>query len=97
MVTQLKGEEAHPALRLEEKEGRAMRAIKDAGLDVEWIANYATLGPYDYVDIFRAPDDETALKVSTLVRTISGAYTEVLGAIEWARFREMLAELKQAA
>jgi len=97
MATRLKGEEAHPTLRLEEKEGRAMRAIKDAGLDVQWVANYATLGPYDYIDIFRAVDDETALKVSTLVRGVGNAHTEVWGAVEWDRFREMLQELKNAA
>lgn len=97
MATRLTGEEIHPTLRLEEKEGKAMRAIKDAGLDVHWVANYATLGPYDYIDIFRAPDDETALKVSTLVRGIGGAYTEIWGAVEWKRFREMLTELKKVA
>jgi hypothetical protein len=35
---------------------------------VTWRANYAVLGPYDYLDIFETPDIEAAMKVSTIVR-----------------------------
>jgi uncharacterized protein with GYD domain len=97
MATSLSGEEAYPALHLEEKEGKVMRAIKDAGLEVEWLGNYATLGPYNYIDIFRASDEKTALKVSTLVRSIGGASTEIWNALEWHEFKEMLTDLKKAA
>jgi len=97
MATRLMGKDAYPALHIEEKEGRVMRAIEEAGLEVEWLGNYATLGPYDYIDIFRAPDEETAIKVSTLVRSLGNAYAEVWGAVDWKRFRRLLTELKEAA
>ena len=57
---------------------------------VEWVANYAVLGPNDYVDIFKAPDIDTATKVATLVRTYGHAHPEVWPATEWAHFKEML-------
>jgi uncharacterized protein with GYD domain len=35
---------------------------------VKWIAHYAILGPYDFMDIYDAPDVETAHTVSILSR-----------------------------
>jgi uncharacterized protein with GYD domain len=57
---------------------------------VTWRANYALLGPYDYLDIFEAPDIEAAMKVSTLVRTFGHAHTEVWAATEWQRYKEII-------
>ena len=45
--------------------------------EVEWQASYAILGPTDYLDIFSAPDIETATKVATIIRTFGHATTEV--------------------
>ena len=58
-----------------------------------WRANYAVLGPYDYLDIFEAPDIEAAMKVSTLVRTFGHTHTEVWAATEWQRFKEIVRDL----
>jgi uncharacterized protein with GYD domain len=41
---------------------------------VTWVAHYALLGQYDFMDIYEAPDDATAHKVSLLSRE-SGAVT----------------------
>lgn len=60
---------------------------------VKWIANYAVLGPSDYLDIFEAPDQETAMRVSTIVRTFGHANTEIWGAVEWKRFKEIARHL----
>jgi uncharacterized protein with GYD domain len=35
---------------------------------VKWVAHYAILGPYDFMDIYEAPDVETAHTVSILSR-----------------------------
>ena len=57
---------------------------------VEWRHSWALLGPYDYLDVFQAPDLETAVKVSTLVHLHGQATTETWGAVEWSRFKEIL-------
>jgi uncharacterized protein with GYD domain len=73
---------------------RAVKARIEADCpEVDWIASYAVLGPADYVDIFTAPDLETATKVATIVRTFGHATTEVWGATPWRRFLEMADEL----
>jgi GYD domain len=60
------------------------------GGQVKWLANYAVLGPYDYLDIFEAPDIEAAMKISAIVRTLGHARTEVWAATEWKRFKEIV-------
>ena len=58
--------------------------------EVEWQHSYAILGPYDYLDIFRAPDNDTAAKVSTLIRAHGRTHSEIWVATEWERFKQML-------
>ena len=37
--------------------------------DVKWIAHYALLGQYDFMDVYQAPDAKTAHQVSHISRT----------------------------
>ncbi|MGH7986313.1 MAG: GYD domain-containing protein [Candidatus Binataceae bacterium] len=64
------------------------------GLQVKWLGNYAVSGPYDYLDIFEAPDTETATKVMLLVRSIGHATAETWLATSWDRFVDMASRLK---
>jgi uncharacterized protein with GYD domain len=43
-----------------------MKKVKKVCPEVKWIAHYALLGRYDFMDIYEAPDAETAHKVSFL-------------------------------
>ena len=81
---------------LEKLEQQAMERIRSECPEVKWLDNYAILGPWDYLDIFEAPDIETATKVSTLIRTFGHAQTEVWAATQWKRFKEMVRELPPA-
>lgn len=56
---------------------------------VKWVANYAVLGRCDYLDIFEAPDTESATKVALLVRSFGHATTETWLATPWDRFTEL--------
>jgi uncharacterized protein with GYD domain len=56
--------------------------------DVKWIGNYAIMGPYDYLDLFEAPDNDTAMRVSTIIRSVGNSTTELWPATEWTQFRD---------
>jgi uncharacterized protein with GYD domain len=58
--------------------------------EVKWVANYAILGPYDYLDVFDAPDTETAAQVLMIMRSFGHAHTETWTALPWERFKELI-------
>ena len=60
---------------------------------VRWVSSYTTLGPYDYVDIFEAPDEATATKVALIIRSFGHATTETWLATPYERFIEMTREV----
>lgn len=68
--------------------------IKKECPGVTWLANYAVLGPCDYLDIFEAPDSDTATKVALLVRSLGHATTETWVATPWDRFEGLAKGLK---
>jgi uncharacterized protein with GYD domain len=61
---------------------------------VKWLANYAVLGPCDYVDIFEAPDSDAATRIALIVRSFGHATTETWIATPWERFLPIAQSLK---
>lgn len=82
---------------LEELERRVMLRVRGQCPEVRWISSYAVLGPCDYLDVFEAPDVETATKVATIVRTFGHATTEVWAATPWERYKEIARTLPAEA
>jgi uncharacterized protein with GYD domain len=82
---------------LEVIERQVMDRVRSECPEVEWLSSFAILGPWDYMDIFRADDIATATKISTLVRTFGHAHTEVWAATEWKHFKELMRDLPAAA
>ena len=78
----------------QEKIGRVwLEQVKKKCPEVKFLSHYALLGPYDFLDIYEAPDEETAAKVS-LISLQSGAFlAESWVAIPYKRFVELAEEI----
>ena len=78
----------------QEKLGRAwLDQVKEKCPEVNFVSHYALLGPYDFLDIYEAPDEETAAKVS-LISLQSGAFlAESWVAIPYKLFVELTEEI----
>lgn len=60
---------------------------------VRWVAHYALLGPYDFLDIYEAPDEEAAAKVSMISLALGASRAESWTAIPYARFVDLAKEI----
>ena len=94
MLTKLGTGVSRTASNLEQLERSAVEHVQQQCPNVRWLHSYAVLGRPDYVDIFTAPDVETAMKVSALVRTFGAADTEIWPAVEWAQFKAIARTLQ---
>jgi len=67
--------------------------VKEKCPEVKFIAHYALLGRYDFLDIYEAPDEESAAKVS-MISLSNGAFkAESLSAIPYKKFLELTDEI----
>lgn len=87
MLTKLASGVSRTAPNLAQLQRSAVELVKQQCPNVRWLNSYAVLGRPDYVDVFTAPDVETAMKVSALVRTFGAADTEIWPALEWEQFK----------
>ena len=74
------------------KEG--IEKVKTICPQVTWVAHYALLGPYDFMDIYEAPDVETAQRVSLVSRAEGALTAESWPAIAYDRFLGLLEEVE---
>jgi uncharacterized protein with GYD domain len=95
MLTKLSGNVSRTAPNLEQLERSAVDHVQQQCPNVRWLHSYAVLGRPDYVDVFTAPDIETAMKVSALVRTFGAADTEVWPAVEWEQFKAIARSMER--
>lgn len=77
-----------------EKLGRNwLEQVKEKCPEVKFIAHYAILGQYDFLDIYEAPNEEVAAKVS-MISLANGAFqAESLPAIPYKRFLKLADEI----
>ena len=93
LMTRLKPESMHDA-RVRKAMGREwMERVRTTCPDVKWHAHYALLGPYDFMDIYEAPDIETAHRVSLLSRAEGAVTAESWQALPYDQFLTILGEV----
>ena len=95
MLTRLISEEVNPTFNITNKEMVLAEKVRQYCPEIEWVANYAIIGPWDYIDIFRAYDIDMAMRVSAMVRHYGGCHTEIWPAVQWDKFAENMNDFVQ--
>jgi len=70
-----------------------LEQVKEKCPEVKFVAHYAILGNYDFIDIYEAPDNETAAKVSIISQANGAASAMSLTAIPYKQFVELTEEI----
>lgn len=70
-----------------------MRKVKEHCPEVKWLAHYAILGPYDFCDIYDAPDIETAHKVSLISRSEGAVTAESWQALPYEQYMRLFEKI----
>ena len=86
VATKLKGR-----VRLE---GDWVQAIKEKCPSVRFLAHYALLGQWDFMDIYEAPDEETAAVISMVAHAHGAHRVESWTAIPNERLHEIIEALE---
>ncbi len=74
--------------------GRAwLEQVKKKCPEVKFLAHYGLLGPFDFCDIYEAPDAETAAKVSMISLSNGALQAESWMAIPYKRIVELATEI----
>lgn len=77
-------------LKQRAKLGRAwLDQVKKKCPEVKFISHYALLGTYDFMDIYEAPDAETAAKVSMISLSNGAFHAESWTAIPYKEFLKL--------
>jgi len=93
MLTRLSSHAVGAPKELEALEKKVMTRLRIECPQVDWLFNYALLGPYDYLDVFRVADIADAFRVAAIVRSFGHAHTEIWPAEKWGTFKSMIRDL----
>jgi uncharacterized protein with GYD domain len=87
LLTKVAAERMGTVEKLHELDETVRAKVTEHCPSVKWLASYALLGPYDYMDILDAPDDGTANEVALIVRSFGYATTETWTAVPRDRLK----------
>jgi uncharacterized protein with GYD domain len=86
--------ELNSKLKQREQIGRNwLEQVKEKCPEVHFVAHYALLGKYDFMDIFEAPNAEMAAKVSLISQKEGATQAECWTAIPYKHFVELIEEI----
>jgi uncharacterized protein with GYD domain len=60
--------------------------VKKKCPEAKWIDHYALLGPFDFLDIYDAPNEEVAAKVSMITMSKGAVKAETWTALPYKKF-----------
>jgi uncharacterized protein with GYD domain len=94
LLTKLSSETIGAPLKRRENIGRKwFEAVKKKCPEAKWIAHYALLGPFDFMDIYEAPSEEVAAKVSMITMSQGAVKAESWTALPYKRFLDIAKDL----
>ena len=93
-MTKLTPESVHDAKGRRAMGKEWLNKVQETCPEVKWISHYALLGPYDFMDIYEAPDVDTAHKVSLISRSEGAVTAESWHAEPYERFLKFLEEVE---
>jgi len=70
-----------------------LEQVKEKCPEVTFVAHYALLGTYDFMDIYEAPDENSAAKVSMISLANGATQAESWTAIPYKKFLELTADI----
>ena len=94
LMTQLGPEAAHDARERRTMGKEWLAKVHEVCPEVKWLAHYALLGPYDFMDIYDAPDVETARLVSMISRSGGAVTAESWPAVSYDEFLKDLKKIQ---
>lgn len=71
------------------------KRVADLCPEVKFVSHYALLGQYDFMDIYEAPTDEIAVKLSLISRSLGAVCAESWPAIPYDRYLEISGEVEK--
>jgi uncharacterized protein with GYD domain len=94
LMTRLAPASAHDAASRRAMGKDWLQKVKSLCPQVKFLAHYAILGPYDFMDVYEAPDVETAHRVSLISRAEGALSAESWQALPYERFLTLLEEVQ---
>jgi len=68
--------------------------VRDTCPEVKFLAHYALLGQFDFLDIYEAPDEKTAAKVSIISQANGAFQAQSMPAISYKQYLELIKEIE---
>ncbi len=93
LMTKLAPDVARDAKHREAIGRRWKQEIEKKCPEVKFICHYALLGPYDFLDIYEAPNEQIAAKVSMITQVQGALQAESWTALPWTQFLEIMEEI----
>jgi uncharacterized protein with GYD domain len=90
LMTRLAPESVHDARGRRAMGKEWLGRVKAVCPEVRWLAHYALLGRYDFMDIYEAPDVATAHQVSLISRSEGAVSAESWPAMPYDEFLHLL-------